>query len=196
MDTYEAIRKRRSVRFYTNEPISDDKVKRVVKAALWAPSGHRMYPTRIVIVQKQEAIGRINGLHKGIHGNNPHTLLVLCRDKRRGVEEWYWPGLDEQGRLPPSLEHVVKVARMDIAIAAQNVCLMATDLDIGSIIIADCKTDAVREILGLSEDYIPELMVCLGYQDKARDKEFMRTVAKQRPMKRSFEHTVIGWIRE
>ncbi len=202
METLEVIRKRRSVRFYTQKPINEDDVRKLIEAALWAPSAHRMYGWRIVIIQQQEIIGRINAITNAMHGNDPAAIMLLCRDTQvEKEEEWVWAGIDKDSegkplQILPDEEHIRKVAIMDIAIVAQNICLMATELGIGSCMIAGLDSATMREMLGLPDYIIPELMVCLGYQDKAADTEWLRTVAKTRRMKRSFEHTVIGWIKE
>ncbi len=50
MDVIEAVRKRRSVRQFTSEPVSDDALRSLVEDAARAPSGGNLQPWRIYVV--------------------------------------------------------------------------------------------------------------------------------------------------
>lgn len=50
MDTFEAITSRRSVREFTDEPVSEDELDRLLEAARWAPSGLNNQPWRFMKV--------------------------------------------------------------------------------------------------------------------------------------------------
>lgn len=201
MGMSEIVRKRRSVRFYTSELISEDEVKKLVEAAIWAPSGHRMYGWRILILQQQEIMGRVKAVSPGLHGN-PTTLMILCRDRKREqetAENWGPIGREQEEFFRKAPRGFVRdlvdvLSIMDIAIAAQNICLMATELGIGSCMIGLFDQEAVRGILGLPEHLMPQLFVSLGYRDKAADASYLRSVPKI-PMRRSMAETVVGWIR-
>ena len=47
----EAIRERRSVRRFTEEPVSEEDLAQVLEAARWAPSWVNVQPWKIVIVK-------------------------------------------------------------------------------------------------------------------------------------------------
>src|SRR5262245_64787353 len=44
MDIYEAVKSRRAVRGFTDEPVSREVLERVLSAAAWAPSGSNIQP--------------------------------------------------------------------------------------------------------------------------------------------------------
>jgi nitroreductase len=50
VDVYEAVRSRRSVRGFTDKPVSKDVLERVLSAAAWAPSGSNLQPWHIYVV--------------------------------------------------------------------------------------------------------------------------------------------------
>ena len=50
MDVYEAVRSRRAVRAFTNEPVSREVLERVLSAAAWAPSGSNIQPWHIYVL--------------------------------------------------------------------------------------------------------------------------------------------------
>ena len=50
MDVYEAVESRRSVRGFTDEPVSKEVIDRVLTAAAWSPSGSNIQPWNIYVV--------------------------------------------------------------------------------------------------------------------------------------------------
>lgn len=50
MDVYEAVRSRRAVRGFTDEPVPQAVLERVLAAAAWAPSGSNLQPWHIYVV--------------------------------------------------------------------------------------------------------------------------------------------------
>jgi nitroreductase len=66
MDVYEAVTSRRAVRGFTDEPVSEEVLHRVLYAAAWAPSGSNLQPWHIYVVTgeplaqlKKVATGRV-----------------------------------------------------------------------------------------------------------------------------------------
>jgi nitroreductase len=171
MRVFDIIKQRRSIRLYTEQAIEEGKLKKLVEAAIWAPSAGNIHAWDLIVVQRKKDIELIKAVSPGISGN-PTTLMILCADR----EEAYNKGGEEWEIL----------SKMDIAIAAQNVCLEATELGLGSCIIRLFNSDAVRGLLDLPENMTPELMVSLGYP---------RSIPKP-PSRRTVEDTVVRWIRE
>jgi nitroreductase len=50
VDVYEAVKSRRAVRGFTDQPVPTDVLERVLSAAAWAPSGSNLQPWRIFVV--------------------------------------------------------------------------------------------------------------------------------------------------
>jgi nitroreductase len=75
---------------------------------------------------------------------------------------------------------------MDIAHAAQNICLEAAELGIGTCCIMSFNPDAVAELLDLPEGVTADYIISLGYPSGSQVKT----------KKRSVEETVLTWFRE
>jgi len=172
MQVFDIIRQRRSVRFYTDEAIDEDKLKKLVEAAIWAPSAGNIHAWNIVIVQRKGDIELVKAISPGLLGN-PTALMILCADKRKAYDKG-----GEVGRDVLSI--------MDIAVATQNICLEATELGLGSCIVRSFNQNAVTELLDLPENIVPELLVSLGYP---------RGIPNP-PPRRRVEDTVTCWIKE
>lgn len=54
MDVLEALRNRRSIRKFTDEPVSSDDLKKILEAGRWAPSGLNNQPWRFLIITSDD----------------------------------------------------------------------------------------------------------------------------------------------
>lgn len=54
MDISKAIRERRSVREFTDEPVRDSDIEKILEAGRWAPSGKNTQPWRFIVVKSKE----------------------------------------------------------------------------------------------------------------------------------------------
>jgi nitroreductase len=58
VEALEAIMTRRSVRAFTDEPVTDDQLEKVLRAAMAAPSAHNEQPWRIVATRDPDVLKR------------------------------------------------------------------------------------------------------------------------------------------
>ncbi|MFO8132346.1 MAG: nitroreductase [Thermoplasmatota archaeon] len=61
MDVLEAIRTRRSIRRYTDEPVSREQIEEVIQAGRFAPSAENRQPWRFIVVTDREVIAWLSG---------------------------------------------------------------------------------------------------------------------------------------
>jgi nitroreductase len=59
MDALAAIRKRRSVRDYTGDPIPREDLEKIVDAGRWAPSGYNRQPWDFIVVTERATIDKL-----------------------------------------------------------------------------------------------------------------------------------------
>jgi len=59
MDCLEALFTRRSIRHYLDKPVEEEKVKKALEVAHWAPSGKNNQPWRFVVVQDEKTRGEL-----------------------------------------------------------------------------------------------------------------------------------------
>lgn len=74
-----AIRSRRSIRQYRDEPISDEDVRTILEAGRWAPSGLNNQPWRFAVIRDPAAKNEIAGLtrYREIVRNAPVIIAVF-----------------------------------------------------------------------------------------------------------------------
>jgi nitroreductase len=108
-------------------------------------------------------------LSPGMLGH-PAALIAFCGDREKAQRKLGNRG----GEL---------FCFMDVAHAAQNICLLATDLGIGTCCIMSFNPDAVGELLDVPQGYTVDYLVSLGYPDDA----------PAAPKKRSLDEAVLSW---
>lgn len=65
MDVFEAIKNRRSVRNFTDEPVKKEDLKQILEAANWAPSACNQQPWRFIVIKNKRLSETLSSLvHK------------------------------------------------------------------------------------------------------------------------------------
>ena len=80
MDVFEALFTRRSIRKFTDEPVSDADLQLVLKAAMCAPSAHNKQPWHFVVVREKSLLASIAREAGGLTDDEAERFNQL-RDK-------------------------------------------------------------------------------------------------------------------
>jgi F420 biosynthesis protein FbiB-like protein len=175
METLEAIATRRSVRKFTDRPVSEETVGAVLAAAILAPSGKNRQPWRFVVVAGDEKRAQmIRVMRQGIadtkaRGMETGSAIMTARVMERapvtifvfnpeGVHPW----------TPHSLAQTLMEAvdTQSIGAAIQNMLLAARAMGLGTLWMCDVWSayQQLEEWLGESGELIAA--VALGYPDE------------------------------
>jgi coenzyme F420-0:L-glutamate ligase / coenzyme F420-1:gamma-L-glutamate ligase len=180
----DAIRNRRSIRKYTQDPIAPEIIKELLDLAAWAPSAHSAQPWRFIIitdsVQKQvfaQAMARVwfadlkkDGVSQEAQTVMAKTsvdrfvsapvLIIACLTMEDMLR---FPDIERQ-----RCEHDLAVQSLSAAI--QNLLLVAHAKGIGSCWYCApifCKP-IVREMLKIPLNVEPQALITLGYPAEIR----------------------------
>jgi nitroreductase len=108
-----------------------------------------MQPWVFVVVRDRNSVEKIKTVSPGMF-DLPAAIIVVCRDMNIARKA----GNDSMSLL-------------DIAMATQNILLMACDLGLGACPIKSFNQKAVQVLLDLPEHIVPELLVSIGYPDES-----------------------------
>ena len=87
MDALEAIRKRRSVRKYTGDPIPRKDLETIVDAGRLAASGNNQQPWEFIVVTKREMIDKLKVASQWMERSGAIIAVVLNPDSRWWLED-------------------------------------------------------------------------------------------------------------
>ena len=147
MDALEALLTRRSVRAYTDEPVSDDQVLKILAAGMQAPSAGNQQPWHFVVLRQREHLDDLAGvLPFGKMLGQAPLGIVVCADVGREQHAGYWV--------------------QDCAAATQNILLTCHALGLGAVWIGvyprDERVMALRELLSLPATVTPLCAIAIG----------------------------------
>ncbi len=148
MDALEAIFNRRSIRKYTDAPVSEKDLQTILKAGMLAPSANNKQPWQFVVVNERETLTALAEVHPYAKMLLQAPLaIVVCGDRERSHKE-YWV--------------------QDCAAATQNILIAATALGLGSVWLGvhpnESRVYGVSQLLALPDEKItPFSIVALGY---------------------------------
>lgn len=143
----EMVKERFSVRSFSDRPVEQEKLDRILEAAKHAPTAANRQPQRIYVLKSKEALEKANRVTKCMFGA-PMALLV-CYDE---TEAWRNPFARE-----------VHSGEVDASIVCDEMMMQAWELGIGSCWVGYFDPAAVVREFDLPEHIKPVSMLPLGY---------------------------------
>lgn len=157
----ESLFARRSVRAFTDEPVTGEEKELLFEAAFQAPTAGCQQLYTIIDVTDQAEKEELSELcdHQPFIAGAP-VVLVFCADCQKWLSAYRAAGLDP--RAPGMGDALLAMA--DAVIAAQNVVTAAESLGLGSCYIGDIleNRERVGELLELPEYVFPAAMLVIG----------------------------------
>lgn len=147
MTFLELAKERYSVRSFKNQPIEDEKLKKILEAGKLAPTACNYQPQKIYVVKNAE-------LRQKLATVSPCTfaapvILVIGYDKNRDWKNKKIPGYSS--------------GETDAAIVTTHMMLEAWELGIGSCWVGMFSDAEVSEVLGLPENVQVTALLPMGY---------------------------------
>ena len=163
--TLELLQNRKSIRSFSDQPITIEEKQIILSAAMRAPTAGNMMLYSIIDVTDPE-------LKKTLSETCDHQpfiakasmVLVFCADYRRWMRKFTLCGCDEGTPAKPE-EGNLLLACSDALIAAQTAVIAAESLSIGSCYIGDIleQSETHIKLFNLPENVMPITMVVFGH---------------------------------
>jgi nitroreductase len=183
--TIDVIMKRRSIRAYSDAPITAQEKKDILDATLRAPTAGNMMLYSIIEINSLELKAKLSEScdHQPFIAKAPWVLLYLA-DFQRQVDYFDHcevPRLCQERAIPYRTPEAadLMLACCDALIAAQTTVIAAESLGIGSCYIGDImeQYEVHRDLLHLPKFAFPIALLCLGrpireFSEKSRSTRF------------------------
>lgn len=142
----DAIRKRRSIREFTEQKVSLETLHKVIVAGIWAPSGLNNQPWRFVLVQNDE-------IREKLAKQTTYSHIILAAPSLIVVL------LDKSVMYNEMKDHQAAGA------CIQNMLLATEELGLGAVWLGQIlqNKNEVSTILNLSDNYELMAVLAIGY---------------------------------
>lgn len=148
MDTMKAILERRSIRKYREKSVSDEIIRELLKAGMYAPSAGNQQPWDFIVVKNKESLNKIPEFHP--YSNmikEVNAAIIVCGNLEKENIKDFWV--------------------QDCSAATQNILLAAHSMDLGAVWLGvypdDDRVKGVREMFNLPNHIIPLSIIPVGY---------------------------------
>ncbi|MBR5253652.1 MAG: nitroreductase family protein [Bacteroidales bacterium] len=147
--------RRQSDRKYCDKPVEEEKILTCLEAARLSPSACNSQPWSFVVINSQPILEKAQkriatmGMNKFVKQAPVLIAIVL-----------------EKANFTASLGSVIKDKEyplLDIGIAANNICMQATELGLGSCILGWFDEKGLKQLLDVPEKKRIPLVISLGY---------------------------------
>jgi len=147
MEIMKSILERRSIRKFTSEDISQDKIEEILKAGMYAPSAGNQRPWEFIVLKSSEMkLAVCESLPHGKMLADSAFGIVVCADLSKEKFPGYWV--------------------QDCSAAMENMLLASHSMGIGSVWLGihpvDERKTAVSRTLGLPENVVPLGVAAFG----------------------------------
>ena len=148
---------RQSVRSYSGKAVEEEKLMQCIETARLSPSANNSQPWRFVVVDEPELRDRIADAAAGMGMNKfvrqaPVIIAVVLEKQNM---------LSAVGSVIQDKEYGL----LDIGIAANQLCLQAAALGLGTCMVGWFDENKVKRLLGVDKKRRIPLLITLGYSD-------------------------------
>ena len=155
MDVRECILKRRSIRKFKDQSISDEVIKDLLECAMAAPSARNKQPWEFYVISNEELLTKVKKIGRYSNFNSP-CVIIVCGNRERTLSK---------------KENDFYI--QDCSAAIENILLRATSLGLGTVWCGISPMEMpyknAKETLNLP-DYIEPLgMIHIGYPDEVKE---------------------------
>ena len=173
MDALTCLKTRRTIRRFTDQPVSPETLREILSVATYAPSWKNSQTTRYTAILDPHLRTRIAeecmmGFphNEGIIKGAPVLMVVRTVKGRSGYERDGSPTTSKG-------EHWQS---FDAGIASATFCLAAHELGLGTVIMGIYEEAKVRELLNVPESEGISALIALGYPDEQPEAPKKKTV--------------------
>jgi nitroreductase len=180
MDTFDAIKERRSVKHYDpNHKLTDEEINQLLSLAVLSPTSFNIQNWRFVVVKDSEVRKQIRAAAwDQAQVTDSSLLIVICADLKSWKDNpaQYWKNAPKEAQdfLVPAIEPFYEgkeqlqrdEAMRSCGIAAQTIMLAAKSMGYDSNPMIGFDPQKVAEIINLPKDHVISMLMVIGKQTK------------------------------
>ncbi|MDP8012197.1 MAG: nitroreductase family protein [Thermoplasmata archaeon] len=140
-DCLNVLFKRRSIRSFKEDPVPDEIIHKILRAAQYAPSSWNRQPWKFIIIKDKQKLKKISSFlpYGKFLSNAPLAIAIISSEKESDL--WL----------------------IDGSAATENLMLAAECYGLGTCWIAESDNNEIKKILEIPEEYHIITITPLGY---------------------------------
>lgn len=149
---------RRSVRTFLERDVEDEKIEKILKAAMQAPSAGNQQPWEFIVVKGKENLLNLSKYNPYAASlKNANVGIIVLGDQNRMMLPEHW--------------------QQDLGAATQNILLEATELGLGSVWYGTAPDKSrmkyIQDLYDLKENLLPYSVIAIGYPKNSNANSFV-----------------------
>ncbi len=149
---------RRSIRKFENKQVEQDKVEKLLRAAMQSPSAHNQQPWEFLVINDRELLDKMStaGPYASMLNTATLAIITLVNNSNMRCPEYYL---------------------QDMSATTENILLEVVALGLGAVWIGVTpdkpRIDFVNEIFDFPNHIVPFSIVAIGYPDESQENKFI-----------------------
>ena len=149
---------RRSVRSFLEKEVEQEKIDKILRAAMQAPSAMNQQPWEFIVVKGRENLHKLSGYNPYAGSlNSADFAIIVLADHSKMVLPEYW--------------------EQDLGAATQNILLQVTELGLGAVWLGAApdtqRMDYIKNLYNLDRDVKPYCVISVGYPKQENANRFV-----------------------
>lgn len=146
-----SIDNRRSIRSYLNKPVEEEKIQKLLHAAMQAPSAVNQQPWEFIVIKDPENKHIVAQTSSYSHMCSQAAVnIIFLANTSNMIAPGYW--------------------QQDMSAAAENMLIEATNLDLGAVWLGVApeqdRMDYITKHYNLPKHMVPFCIISIGYPDR------------------------------
>lgn len=152
------INLRRSIRRYKDQPVEQEKIEKLLRAVMQAPSAANQQPWEFIVVQDEKYLKKLSEIsaYSKMVAEAPLAIVLIGNEDRMRLK-LHW--------------------EQDMAAATQNILLESAYLGLGAVWLGvapmEDRMKLISEIFGLKDRLKPFCVIPIGYPGEGQENKFV-----------------------
>ena len=156
---------RRSVRSFLEKEVEQEKIEKLLRAGMQAPSAMNGQPWQFIVITGKENLSMLSKVSRfGFPIEKANKAIVVLFDKSKTIVPKYW--------------------QQDLGAVTQNILLEAVDQGLGSLWVGvapdTSKIEYITNLYNLEENLTPYSVIAIGYAKNEDANKFIDRFDKER----------------
>lgn len=162
-------RKRQTVRRFSQKPVEEEKITKILEAGRWSPTAVNLQPQRILVLNTPESLNKVRQFCSFGYDQKYVDIVKECDNAQAGKINFYYGAplvlfvAYDKTACWMHPQSGRSSGATDATIVATHMMLEAASLGLGSVWISYFDEDKARELFELPEDWQSVCMLYIGY---------------------------------